>query len=141
MPQHAPKKSLASGLFHFLPVDRPGIEKIARRHGSRLLPVDLGHVGSRELVLHTLGQALAFPDWYGANFDALYDCLADDEWRGPQGSIVQISGLTTLRQADPETFATLLEVLGSATQAAGSGHPLCLLLDAPAPGIAPLPVA
>lgn len=141
MAQHAPKKSLASGLFHFLPVDRPEIEKIARRHGSRLLPVDLGHASSRELVLHTLGQALAFPDWYGANLDALYDCLADDEWRGPQGSIVLISGLTTLRQADPETFATLLEVLGSAAQATDARYPLCLLLDAPAPGVAPLPVA
>lgn len=141
MPQHAPKKSLASGLFHFLPVDRPEIEKIARRHGSRLLPVDLSHAGSRELVLHTLGQALAFPDWYGANLDALHDCLADDEWRSPHGSIVLLNGLATLRQADPDAFATLLEVLGSAAQAAGSRHPLCLLLDAPAPSIAPLPVA
>ncbi|MCB4360713.1 barstar family protein [Quatrionicoccus australiensis] len=141
MPQHAPKKSLASGLFHFLPVDRPGIEKIARQHGSRLLAVDLGHAGSRELVLHTLGQALAFPDWYGANFDALHDCLADEEWRGKCGSIVLISGLTTLRKTDPDAYTTLLEVLSSAAHIADAKHPLWLLLDAPAPGASPLPVA
>jgi len=141
MSQHAPKKSLASGLFHFLPVDRPEIEKIARRHGSRLLPVDLSHAGSREQVLHTLGQALAFPAWYGANFDALHDCLADDEWRGKQGSIVLISGLTTLHRANPDAYTTLLEVLSSAAHTADAKHPLWLLLDAPAPGISPLPVA
>ena len=141
MPQHAPKKSLASGLFHFLPVDRPEIEKIARRHGSRLLPVDLSHAGSRELVLHTLGQALAFPDWYGANFDALHDCLSDDEWRSPHGSIVLLNGLATLHQAAPETYTTLLEVLSSAAQATDARYPLCLLLDAPAPGVAPLSAA
>ena len=28
--------------------------------------------------LHShLAHAMAFPDWYGANLDALYDCLTD----------------------------------------------------------------
>ena len=26
-----------------------------------------------------IGEALAFPSWYGANLDALYDCLTDLE--------------------------------------------------------------
>lgn len=31
-------------------------------------------------ALHTaIAQALAFPDWYGMNLDALYDCLTDVE--------------------------------------------------------------
>ena len=30
------------------------------------------------LTLHrTLAQSLAFPQWYGNNLDALYDCLTD----------------------------------------------------------------
>lgn len=141
MSQHAPKQSFASDLFHFLPVDRPGIEKIARQHGSRLLAVDLSQSDSREQVLYMLGQALAFPAWYGANFDALHDCLSDDTWRGKHGSIVLLGGLVRLRQADPDSYATLLEVLASAAQAHGNAHSLSLLLDHPAPGVPPFPAA
>ncbi len=141
MTQHAKHNSLASGLFHFLPVDRPKIEKIARQCGSRLLPVELGNAASREQVLHRLGQELAFPAWYGANFDALHDCLSDDAWRGKHGSIVLLGGLARLRQADPDSYTTLLDVLASAAQAHGNAHSLSLLLDHPAPGVPPFPAA
>ena len=30
-------------------------------------------------LLKQLGEALNFPDWYGANFDALHDCLTDPD--------------------------------------------------------------
>jgi hypothetical protein len=32
-------------------------------------------------VLRQLGKSLHFPDWYGANFDALFDCLCDPDWQ------------------------------------------------------------
>ena len=141
MTQHAKHNSLASGLFHFLPVDRTRIEEITLRHGSRLLPVELGNAASREQVLHRLGQKLAFPAWYGANFDALHDCLSDDAWRGKHGSIVLLCGLMRLQQTDPDSYATLLEVLASAAQAHGNAHSLSLLLDHPAPGVPPFSAA
>ena len=30
-----------------------------------------------EAIHRQLSEALDFPDWYGANLDALYDCLTD----------------------------------------------------------------
>jgi len=36
-----------------------------------------------EAALHSeISEVLRFPDYYGRNFDALYDCLTDLEWLG-----------------------------------------------------------
>lgn len=32
---------------------------------------------NRESLHEALAKALGFPDWYGGNLDALYDCLTD----------------------------------------------------------------
>lgn len=45
--------------------------------GWRLLDLDLDGVSSREEALAALGDAGGFPDHYGHNWDAAYDCLSD----------------------------------------------------------------
>lgn len=48
----------------------------------------------RAAVLHNIGRALKFPDYYGKNLDALADCLSDLTkptaliWQGWQGFAV-----------------------------------------------------
>ena len=39
--------------------------------------LDGGSEGSRETLHQTLAAGLRLPDWYGANLDALHDCLTD----------------------------------------------------------------
>ncbi len=36
-----------------------------------------GDLASKEALLAFYGQAFAFPDWWGRNWDALYDLLSD----------------------------------------------------------------
>ena len=36
-------------------------------------------VGSMDRLHRLLAEQLDFPDWYGGNLDALYDCLTDLE--------------------------------------------------------------
>ena len=43
--------------------------EIIRLDGSRLC--------GREEAMELLGRALALPEWWGRNLDALYDCLTD----------------------------------------------------------------
>ena len=39
--------------------------------------IDGNSVASMEDIHRTLAQQLAFPEWYGNNLDALYDCLTE----------------------------------------------------------------
>ena len=39
--------------------------------------LDGGRLARREEAMELLGQALALPEWWGRNLDALYDCLTE----------------------------------------------------------------
>ncbi len=39
--------------------------------------IDGGAVKTMEDIHRTFAEALDFPEWYGGNLDALYDCLTD----------------------------------------------------------------
>jgi RNAse (barnase) inhibitor barstar len=52
---------------------------------SSLLPsLDGSTLTDKDSLLEALGWALEFPDYFGANWDALEECLTDMSWRaGP----------------------------------------------------------
>jgi ribonuclease inhibitor len=43
----------------------------------RKFVLDGNTVESRTALHDALARGLAFPDWYGGNWDALFDCLTD----------------------------------------------------------------
>lgn len=43
----------------------------------KTVTLDGAVLASKEALHQTLAQTLAFPDWYGGNLDALFDCLTD----------------------------------------------------------------
>lgn len=137
----APLKNAAcAGLYHLPAADQPQFRKRAEHARLRVLQADLGRHAELDGILGELGKALDFPDWYGANLDALHDCLADPDWRGHHGVALLIDGLDTLRRKSPPAFLSLLEVFASATgEASTEKQPLWIVLDIPAPGIAELP--
>lgn len=42
-----------------------------------MIALDAAQMGSRKEAHRYLQQQLSFPDYYGYNLDALYDCLTD----------------------------------------------------------------
>jgi ribonuclease inhibitor len=40
--------------------------------------IDGAHIASRRELHKILAESLEFPQWYGNNLDALYDCLTDE---------------------------------------------------------------
>jgi RNAse (barnase) inhibitor barstar len=67
-------------------------------------------------------QALSFPDYFGHNWDALEECLADFEWLPAKGYILLITDAQAVLPDDEEEYETLLEVLDDAGEAWSKGQ-------------------
>ena len=136
------KDAAASGLYHLPPSRLASVEASADRTRFCLLKADITQQTSIESALTQLGSAFQFPIWYGANFDALYDCLCDPDWQPAKGHVLVINGMARLRAADPDDFATLIEVfLAVADARRERQEPFWILIDTPTRGISTLPEA
>jgi hypothetical protein len=68
-------------------VYRTGEEK-AILDATRGAKLDVVTINARENLFDNLAQALAFPSWFGRNWDALEDVLGDLSWRKGDGHVV-----------------------------------------------------
>ena len=73
-------------------------------------------------LLNEFARALDFPDYFGHNWDALEECLADLEWLPAKGYILLITDAAQLLPDDEDEYETFLEVLSDAGEAWGSGQ-------------------
>lgn len=136
------KNAEASGVYYLSPPRQAALETATARARFCLLSASIAKASSTEEVLSELGSAFQFPIWYGTNFDALCDCLTDPDWQPAKGHVLLINGLANLRAADPDDFATLIEVLQTAAETRRASHtPFWILIDTPARGVAALPEA
>jgi RNAse (barnase) inhibitor barstar len=67
-------------------------------------------------------RALDFPDYFGHNWDALEECLADLEWLPAKGYILLITDAEGVLPDHEEEYETLLEILRDAGEAWGNGQ-------------------
>jgi RNAse (barnase) inhibitor barstar len=75
-------------------------------------------MGSKAGLLAEFAAALQFPPGFGANWDALDECLADLAWMGGQGACLLIveadQVLAKATDEDRAIFQAMLEDLGEA---------------------------
>lgn len=74
----------------------------------------LDGVGDKAAFLARCAQALRLPAHFGANWDALADCLGDDAWLAPAGMIVDWREGGAFSRAAPADCATALEIFAGA---------------------------
>lgn len=142
MSENLLKNTQAAGVYHLSPSRQPALEASAGRARFCLLKADIATHASVEEALRQLGSALQFPIWYGANFDALFDCLTDPDWQPAKGHVLLINGMARLRTTDPDDFATLIEVFQAVVEAwRDKEAPFWIVIDAPARGVPPFPEA
>lgn len=99
-----------AGLFRANQSQLGALQKAAATLPMLAHEVDLG-TQPLHLALVTLGKALHFPAWYGANLDALCDCLSDpDSFPAPDGFLLALRG-------NSQTLALMAEVLQAACAA------------------------
>ncbi len=73
-------------------------------------------------LFNEFARALAFPDYFGHNWVALEECLADLEWLPAKGYILLITDTQAVLPEDEEEYETLLEILNDAGEAWSKGH-------------------
>jgi RNAse (barnase) inhibitor barstar len=78
--------------------------------------------GSSSSLFAEFARALTFPDYFGHNWDALEECLADLEWLPAKGYILLITDAHAVLPNDEEDYETLLEVLSDAGEAWSNGQ-------------------
>lgn len=67
--------------------------------------------GDKATLMRNIAAALQFPDWFGANWDALEDCLSDLSWLSASGYLLLIE------DAQPgDDLGVLIDVLRSAAE-------------------------
>ena len=96
-------------------------EPVSWREIQEQFPDDYGGSGEAAIrkferdkadLLERTAQSMQFPAWFGHNWDAWFDCLADLGWhdRAP-GYVVILRHAEGLRRAVPEAFDTALSIL------------------------------
>lgn len=142
MSDHVLNNTRASGVYFLDVTQQSAIEPLANDARLTLLRAEIHKHSTLEDFLRQLGSELKFPAWFGANFDALFDCLTDREWQPAKGLVLLISGMSRLRTSAPVDFATLIRVLQDAAETRRAMHaPFWILIDAPARGIPAFPEA
>lgn len=129
-----------AGLYHASQTQQRAIKKVAESSGLALLSVDFSDYPAGKRGLQRLGKDLCLPDWYGGNFDALYDCLSDPDWHANRPQLLCMQGLAEWRRRDTQTFPTLIEALsGICEDRRTTTAPLWILIDIATDEVASLP--
>ena len=134
------KDSTRAGIYHLPSSARTVVKAAARSAGFACFQVSLADADRIDEVFVRLAQDLAFPEWYGQNFDALKDCLSDFSWCEAAGYVLMISGAGALQAADPAAFHALNAVFVAAiAEWQARKLPLWVFYDLRTDGLAPFP--
>ena len=98
------------------PADAPALTEAARQAGLEFVRVDLRGVHDKQGLLDAVACALAFPGWFGRNWDALEDCLIDLSWRPASGHVLLLDHCADLAAGAPADLAAAIEVFDGAAQ-------------------------
>ena len=110
----------AGGIIDLPAVDAAAIVALANELGARYAVID-GPAHKRALI-DAIAAGLAFPDWFGHNWDALEETLSSPE-AGSDGPIILIwLDPARLDPADASTFRSIVRSAVGYRAAGGLGH-------------------
>jgi RNAse (barnase) inhibitor barstar len=92
--------------------DREDLVEAANALQYAVVPIDLRDCDDGRLAAARIAEALRFPEWFGANWDALADCLSDLSWWPSAGYVLVLEHASQWRAQDRESFDIVLEILG-----------------------------
>lgn len=129
-----------AGVYHMPQGGGEPLKQAARAHHWHIHEAHLGEQPDRQALLGKLGQDLGFPDWYGANLDAVADCLDDLSWAPAPGHLFLLHDCDHANAVHSDDFVALLQIAADASARWQEENvPLWIFVDMRADGIAFLP--
>jgi RNAse (barnase) inhibitor barstar len=115
---------------------------VAGERGSSAGQADLTGCFDKETFLTRVAEALEFPDWFGRNWDAFFDCLADLSWLPANGHVLVLLNTAEMRRDAPEAFETARSIMQEAAGIwAKRGQTFRVIIDLPTTRAKPRPRA
>ena len=104
----------------------------AGERGYSCAQADLAGCVDRDAIFSCIAEALEFPDWFGRNWDAFFDCLTDLSWLPSRGHVLVLLNTAEMRRDAPEAFDTAISIMQEAAQAwQKRDGSLRVIMDAP----------
>lgn len=94
-----------------------GLRTLADALGYTVFEADLAGCHDKAGLLDRLARAMAFPDWFGRNWDAWFDCLTDLGWHAPApGYVLVLRHALGVHRTAPEALDTALAIVEDAAR-------------------------
>lgn len=133
---------LPPAVYRFSGRARPAtITRLAEAQGWRVYRLEGRAISGKADLLSRSAEALRFPAYFGHNWDAFEECLNDMSW-GPEGpALLLFDHAGRFAAAEPEQFATALEILAAVVTNRRAGPaPLAVLVRGGGRAAASLPL-
>ena len=110
---------------------------LAAQRGMAVVPVRLAAARDKKAFLNTVAEALRFPDYFGHNWDAFYDCLIELK-PGDGGTLIVLREASGFARAEPDEFAAAVAALQDACEYWNEkGKVLTVIAELQLPALAP----
>lgn len=128
----------ASGVYRCHAALSEAVLSAAAQRGMRVEKVALAGSRDKNAFLNAVARALAFPDYFGHNWDAFYDCLVELEHGKGEGLLVLLRDASGFARHEPDEFAAGLDALQDAADFwEGEQKTLLVVVELEAPVLAP----
>jgi RNAse (barnase) inhibitor barstar len=111
---HEALDARAGGVYRFkvtatgLPVPSAADRQVVR--------IGVKNARDKLAFLKPVAEALQFPDYFGQNWDAFYDCLTDLAQRGRGALVILLDDASGFARAEPEEFGAAVDALRDAAE-------------------------
>jgi RNAse (barnase) inhibitor barstar len=110
-------KPAAVQVIELTPEAADAIVLLAQSLGLDAVRIDLDGCAEKSEFLERSAAALGFPSWFGGNWDAFFDCLADLSWRPAHGHVLVFENTADMRRHAPEALDTAITILSDVAAA------------------------
>lgn len=135
-------QSANNGVFHLPSAGREAMQQVVQEAELVFHLVNLDDGEEIDEAFEAIAAGMKFPEYFGHNFDALYDCLTDLTWQDSSATVIILTGCDALYASAPEDWETLINVFVAAAEFwRDEDVPFWVFIDMRADGLAYLPNA